>query len=245
MQTRKIALLSTMLIGLGGAATAQQATDTGQAQQPGQTQGQTTQQQQATDPGQEPFLEQDQDQTTQQQATDPGQEPLLEQDQTTQQQTTPGAADDAETAEEMDARTQQQEGLAQEGTDPQATDQDLVEDQQQQQQRTPSVTRAPEGYTGTVMGGMTAEDLIGMNVVSAEGNNVGSISDLLIGADNNVDRAIIDVGGFLGFGARSVAVELDRLMIAEGDDEVVINATREQLDAMPEWQADDEGWFTN
>ena len=231
MQTRKIALLSTMLIGLGGAATAQQATDTGQAQQPGQTQGQTTQQQQATDPGQEPLLEQDQDPTTQQQ--------------TTQQQTAPGAADDAETAEEMDARTQQQEGLAQEGTDPQATDQELVEDQQQQQQRTPSVTRAPEGYTGTVMGGMTAEDLIGMNVVSAEGNNVGSISDLLIGADNNVDRAIIDVGGFLGFGARSVAVELDRLMIAEGDDEVVINATREQLDAMPEWQADDEGWFTN
>jgi sporulation protein YlmC with PRC-barrel domain len=108
-----------------------------------------------------------------------------------------------------------------------------------------SVADSAEPYTGDVLAGITADELIGMDVVDATGENVGSVTDLLLGDNDQVDHAIIDVGGFLGFGAKSVAIPLDELAIAEGDGEVVVNTTRDQLDAMPEWSRSDEGWMSN
>ncbi len=106
-----------------------------------------------------------------------------------------------------------------------------------------SVTDTAEPCTGDVLAGVTAEGLIGMDVVDTTGESVGPVTDLLLGDNNQVDHAIIDVGGFLGFGAKSVAIPLDELMIAEG--EVVLDTTRDQLDLMPEWSRGDEGWMSN
>ena len=108
-----------------------------------------------------------------------------------------------------------------------------------------SVADSAEPYTGDVLAGITADEMIGMDVVDATGESVGSVTDLLLGDNDQVDHAIIDVGGFLGFGAKSVAIPLDELNIAEGDGEVVLDTTREQLDAMPEWSRSDEGWMSN
>jgi sporulation protein YlmC with PRC-barrel domain len=108
-----------------------------------------------------------------------------------------------------------------------------------------SVGMAAEPYAGEVLAGVTADELIGMNVVDAAGDNVGSINDLLFGNDDQVDHAIVDVGGFLGFGARTVAIPIDELQIAPEQDQAIVNMTREQLDTMPEWQRGDEGWMAN
>jgi sporulation protein YlmC with PRC-barrel domain len=108
---------------------------------------------------------------------------------------------------------------------------------------TPSVGTSAEPFTDTVLDGMTTDQLVGMDVVDSDGESVGSVSDLLIGADNTIDRAVIDVGGFLGFGAKSVAIGMDRLSFAEGDDKIMLAATREELDAMPEWERSDQGWM--
>ena len=182
MRMKKTALVSTMLIGLGGAAFAQQAGD--QAQ--------------------EPILEPDPTETLQQTQDAP-----------------------PEVMEDGDAL---------------APEHGLVGDMSSE--RSPSVATASEPYGETVLGSMTVEELIGMNVVDVEGESVGSVADLLLTADDAVDRAIIDVGGFLGFGSKPVAIGLDRLTIAEGDGEVVVDVTREELEAMPEWQRDEDGWFT-
>ena len=108
-----------------------------------------------------------------------------------------------------------------------------------------SVGMAGEPYAGEVLAGVTADELIGMNVVDAAGENVGSVNDLLFGNENQVDHAILDVGGFLGFGAKSVAIPIEELQVAPDQDRVVVNLTRDQLDAMPEWQRGDEGWLAN
>ena len=84
-----------------------------------------------------------------------------------------------------------------------------------------------------------------MNVVEANGDSLGSVSNNLIDADNQVDRAIIDVRGFLGFGAKRVAIDVGELTVAEGDGEIVRDMTREQLATMPEWQSSEGGWFTD
>jgi sporulation protein YlmC with PRC-barrel domain len=208
MQTGKLALLSTMLIGLGGAAFAQQispgtgpdATDT---QPPA---AQTTQQQPGTEPG------------TQQ----PGTQPEIAEDHGVEGQ--PGAIraeDDPQELRADDAITADTRAASR------------------------SVTTAGEPYTGTVFGTMQADDIIGMSVVDAEGSNVGSVTDLLIGADSGVERAVIDVGGFLGFGAKSVAVDIGELTVNQEEEEIVLNLTRDQLDEMPEWSEDHEQGLTD
>jgi sporulation protein YlmC with PRC-barrel domain len=204
MQTRKLALLSTMLIGLGGAALAQQATDPSADQVLPNDQTEAMQQEPAAEAG----------------ASDAG--------------TTGGLAGEARDdmapgqgiAEEMDD-TAPDQGIAGATGEPRR-----------------SVTTSAEPYNETVLGGLSAEDVIGMTVVDASGEDVGEVNDLLITNDNTVDQAIIDVGGFLGFGAKPVAIEMDRLTVAEGDGEVVLDATREELDAMPAWQPSEDGWFT-
>lgn len=218
MQTRKLALLSTMLAGLGlaglglaglgSAALAQDAT---------------------TDPAQQPLPPTDQTEGVQQTPDASG---------------TPGADALGEAPPEGGIVPEGEApgtGLADEGADAPATEPGLAADPSTP---TPSVGTAGDAFGGTLPDGMPADTLIGLNVVDAAGESVGSVSDLLIGADNAVDRAIIDVGGFLGFGAKSVALEIDRLTVAEGDGEVVVDVTRDELEAMPEWQRDDSGWFT-
>jgi sporulation protein YlmC with PRC-barrel domain len=108
-----------------------------------------------------------------------------------------------------------------------------------------SVDMSDEPYTGEVLPGVTVDELIGTNVVDAEGETVGSINAFLLDQDGQIDHAIVDVGGFLGFGAKSVAIPVEELQVGPDQDEVVVAMTREQLDAMPEWRRGEEGWLAN
>lgn len=51
-------------------------------------------------------------------------------------------------------------------------------------------------------------DIIGVSVVSAEDDNVGTIDELLIDGDNRVVGVVVGVGGFLGVGERDVAIPM-------------------------------------
>jgi len=73
--------------------------------------------------------------------------------------------------------------------------------------------------------------------------DVGSISEVVLSQDGMVRGVLIDVGGFLGFMARTVMVDIDELYFVTDDSEteelddffVVINMTREELEELPEW----------
>jgi hypothetical protein len=76
-----------------------------------------------------------------------------------------------------------------------------------------------------------------------EGATIYGPDDSEIGRVNHVhgsgptSRVIVDVGGFLGIGAKSVAVaaaDLDFMRDEEGDVHAVSTWTKDQLKAMPE-----------
>lgn len=77
-------------------------------------------------------------------------------------------------------------------------------------------------------------------------NSVGAIDDIVMTMDGEIRGVLLDVGGFLGFGARTVMVDVAELnFVAEGDapdgiDDVsiVVAMSREQLEALPEWDED-------
>ncbi len=102
------------------------------------------------------------------------------------------------------------------------------------------VTVEREGYAPIAIDELTAEDLTGARIYGAGDEDVGEISELLMTDDGKIDRAVIDVGGFLGMGERSVAVTFDELQIIRTDDgsdvRIYIDSTEEALKQQPEYE---------
>jgi len=81
-----------------------------------------------------------------------------------------------------------------------------------------------------------ASELIGMKVVSANDENVGEVSDVLVNDGGKIEAFIIDVGGFLGMNEKPVAVSMKDLQFAriEGDgewSEIRTGLTKESLES--------------
>lgn len=99
----------------------------------------------------------------------------------------------------------------------------------------------PDYLTEADRAALTAEDLIGADVHDLNNEDIGDIEDIILTAQGEVGSVIIDVGGFLGIGARTVALAFDDLQISRDEGgltssfNVWVNLTEEQLENMPEW----------
>ena len=60
-------------------------------------------------------------------------------------------------------------------------------------------------------GGYSVEQLMGRDVVGPDGNGIARVSDLLVEPDDRIRKVTVDVGGFLGIGARPVALDIAEL----------------------------------
>ncbi|PRH89162.1 photosystem reaction center subunit H [Labrys okinawensis] len=84
---------------------------------------------------------------------------------------------------------------------------------------------------------LTPEFLEGATIYGPGDENIGSVSHVHgVGTDTIV---VIDVGGFLGIGAKPVAVrvaDLDFMRDENGQIHAVTSWTKDQLKAMPEHQ---------
>ena len=88
--------------------------------------------------------------------------------------------------------------------------------------------------------GLAAEDLLGIGVYGINDEQIGTIGDVIANPDGSFDAIIVDVGGFLGLGAKPVAVGYDDLVFSAdtfGNRYLFLNATREQLEAQPAYDA--------
>jgi hypothetical protein len=81
-----------------------------------------------------------------------------------------------------------------------------------------------------------AESLLGVDVSNGQ-DTIGEVADLIVTQDGRVEAIVVGVGGFLGVGQKSVALAWDSVELAERDGErvILVAATREQLEGMPEF----------
>lgn len=96
----------------------------------------------------------------------------------------------------------------------------------------------PEGYTAMDRAGLTAELLTGADVRDASDASIAEVQDLVLTADGQVTDVVLDVGGFLGIGAKRVAIPMDQLTVAQAEGGAVrlwVNMTKDQLEALPEY----------
>lgn len=81
---------------------------------------------------------------------------------------------------------------------------------------------------------LRADGIIGSTVTTPDGEMIGTVDDLLRDKEEgNVTGAIVSVGGFLGFGAKQVAVKWDELQEDYDGSELVLSMTREQAEDAP------------
>ncbi|PBC10933.1 PRC-barrel domain-containing protein [Mesorhizobium sp. WSM3859] len=84
------------------------------------------------------------------------------------------------------------------------------------------------------MGNIRVDDLKGTTVYGANDAKIGTIGDVVLTPENKPDAVVIDVGGFLGIGAKEVAVGMDKLKFMtdkDGNKYLYTNFTKEQLEA--------------
>lgn len=78
--------------------------------------------------------------------------------------------------------------------------------------------------------------ITGTNVTSPQGENIGSINDLIVDGDTGeMKAAIIGVGGFLGIGEKQIALPWADLVINSDAQQISSDLTREEADAAPEY----------
>jgi sporulation protein YlmC with PRC-barrel domain len=83
------------------------------------------------------------------------------------------------------------------------------------------------------------QGILGKEVRSATGENMGRIVDVIVDLTGQVRAAVIDFGGFLGVGSRKVAVDWNALSFPRPGDKVgrvTLEFTRDQVKAGPEFQ---------
>lgn len=114
----------------------------------------------------------------------------------------------------------------------------------------PDTVQAPAADTGTAVAAdqkfidkqaddmQLASNWIGQSVYNSGDESLGDINDLLLDKDGKVSAVIVGVGGFLGIGEKNVAIafsEINASSDADGNVKLVGNASREEIDAAPEF----------
>ena len=116
--------------------------------------------------------------------------------------------------------------------------------------------------TASAKGEWQASKLMHMNVYNAQNEKIGDIKELLLDKSGRIGTVAIAVGGFLGMGERDVAVKFDQLKWSNEPvksattsnnsttsgsgqtqesrdrnypDHAVLNATKDQLKSMPQF----------
>lgn len=90
------------------------------------------------------------------------------------------------------------------------------------------------GIAGSEAYLLRASTLLGYNVYNLNGDNIGSINDLLMNVQNgNILFATIEYGGFLDLGDREVPIPLSAFNW-QSENEVVLTVDEQQLESLPD-----------
>jgi hypothetical protein len=81
---------------------------------------------------------------------------------------------------------------------------------------------------------LTVDQLDDMDVYGAGGEKIGEVDEVLLNAAGQPAAITVEVGGFLGIGAREAILTLDQVRL-EGK-RLVTSLTKAQIEALPKWE---------
>lgn len=99
-----------------------------------------------------------------------------------------------------------------------------------------SPTARPMNMPGTA----SVDQLMNRTVVGSDGERIGKVTDVILGPDGHAQLLVIQSGGFLGIGGKTVAADVALADIRPGEDTIKMrDMTQASVRDMPEFQYDD------
>jgi sporulation protein YlmC with PRC-barrel domain len=90
--------------------------------------------------------------------------------------------------------------------------------------------------------GQRSSRIVGTTVYNDRDERIGTVDDLIVGQDGRISEAVLSVGGFLGLGAKLVAVPYDQLRFEQpeprGADRIADGSTLAGTPAVPDPRAE-------
>ena len=86
---------------------------------------------------------------------------------------------------------------------------------------------------------MRADKLIGTSVYNTEGEQVGSVQDIVFDKDGKIVGVVLKVGGLLGIGGKSVGIKWDEVQISPSEELMTISYNKDQLEVAPDFKTQD------
>ena len=83
-----------------------------------------------------------------------------------------------------------------------------------------------------------ASKWIGQTLYNQASENVGSVSDLVIGQNGQIDAVVVGVGGFLGIGEKMVAIPFSAVQAAtdtDGNTKLMVQLSKDDFNKAPEF----------
>jgi hypothetical protein len=117
-------------------------------------------------------------------------------------------------------------------SDPGTADDPMMGADRSQQTGQPGMT------PGGTLENMNADEIVGKSVVSQNGEEIGDVEDVVTDPTSGQKYAVVDVGGFLGVGQKSVVIGLNELKMSAADDRIQSELTREELQTQTEYSPD-------
>jgi len=104
---------------------------------------------------------------------------------------------------------------------------------------TATVGTGEPGFVNVSADQIRASTLIGQRVYGPENESIGKISDLVLEKEGDTRVALVDVGGFLGIGSKTVALPFTDLKFSKPDansePQVNVAMTKDQLKSLPKY----------
>ncbi len=99
--------------------------------------------------------------------------------------------------------------------------------------RVPATDPSLQVATVRLAGGYRASKVIGAAVYNAENQQIGTVDDMIMNHENQVDMVVISVGGFLGVGGKLVALPYGKVERADNGRVILADGSKENLEKLP------------
>ena len=96
-----------------------------------------------------------------------------------------------------------------------------------------ALASVPDNWTSI---GGAPNSFTNQDIYNRAGEQLGTINDVLAGPDGKMTAAIVNVGRFLGIGDKEIAVQLSALQVDHRNRRIVIDVTKDTLQAAPAFE---------
>lgn len=104
----------------------------------------------------------------------------------------------------------------------------------------PGTLHEIKGDTATAPGlNISAKDLSGMDIYGTDGKKIGDVKKVLGDNSNSIKAVTMDVGGFLGIGAREVVLPIDKVQKGTEKDRLQVSMSKDDIQNLKQWENPD------